>query len=129
MTYEDFKDLSRRTVLDNVLSDKGFNVAKNSNCDGYQRRLTSMVYKFYHKKTFNLNKGTRINFESKQLAKELQKPNIKKIDKGKIHSSFIDNIWGVDLAEMQLLSKFKKIICFILCAIDIFSKYTWLVSL
>ena len=129
MTYEDFKDLSRRTVLDNVLSDKAFHVAKNSKCDGYQRRLTSMVYKFYHKKTFNLNKGTRINFESKQLAKELQKPNIKKIDKGKIHSSFIDNIWGVDLAEMQLLSKFKKIICFILCAIDIFSKYTWLVSL
>ena len=93
MAYEDFKNLSRRTVLDNVLSDKAFHVAKNSKCDGYQRRLTSMVYKFYDKKTFNLNKGTRINFESKQLAKELQKPNIKKIEKGKIHSSFIDNIW------------------------------------
>ena len=45
-----------------------------------------------------------------------------------MHSSFRDNIWGVDLADMQLLSKFNKGFRF-LCAIDIFSKYTWVVPL
>ena len=39
-----------------------------------------------------------------------------------MYSSFKDNIWGVDLADMQLLSKFKD---GLLCVIDIFSKYAW----
>ena len=37
------------------------------------------------------------------------------------------NIWGVDLADMQLLSKFNKGLKFLLCVIDIFSKYAWVV--
>ena len=45
------------------------------------------------------------------------------VKKRKVYSSFIDNIWGVDLADMQLMSKFNKGIRFLLCVIDIFSKY------
>ena len=45
------------------------------------------------------------------------------------HSSFKDNIWGVDLADMQLLSKFNKRFRFLLCFIDIFSKYAWVIPL
>ena len=60
------------------------------------------------------------NISSKELAEELQKPNIKKFRKRKVHSSFIDNIWGADLADMQLISKFNKGICFLLYVIDIF---------
>ena len=55
-----------------------------------------------------------------QLAEKLHKPIIRKFEKWKVHSSFIDNIWGTDLADMQLISKFNKRICFLLCAIDIF---------
>ena len=51
MAYGDFKDLSRRTASDKILSDKAFNVAKNPKCDGYQRGLASMVYKFFDKKS------------------------------------------------------------------------------
>ena len=36
---------------------------------------------------------------------------------------------GVDLADMQLLSKYNKGIRFLLCFIDIFSKYAWVVPL
>ena len=43
--------------------------------------------------------------------------------KRKVHSPFIDNIWGADLVDMQLISKFDKGIRFLLCIIDIFSKY------
>ena len=47
----------------------------------------------------------------------------------KAHSFFINNIWGAELAHMQLLSKFYKGICFLLCVIDIYSKYAWVVPL
>ena len=46
-----------------------------------------------------------------------------------MHSSLKDNIWGVDLADMQLLSKFNKAFRFLLCVIDIFSKYALVVPL
>ena len=46
-----------------------------------------------------------------------------------MYSSFRDNIWGVDLADMQLLSKFNKGFRFLLCVTDIFSKYAWVIPL
>ena len=57
-----------------------------------------------------------------------QKPIIRKLEK-KVHSPFIDNIWGADLADMQLISKFNKKIRFLLCVTDIFSKYAWVIPL
>ena len=45
------------------------------------------------------------------------------------YSSFKDNIWGVDLADMQSLSKFNKRIKYLLCAIDLLSKYAWVIPL
>ena len=49
--------------------------------------------------------------------------------KRKVYSCFRDNNWGVDLADMQSLSKYNKGIKQLLCAIDIFSKYAWVVPL
>ena len=46
---------------------------------------------------------------------------------GDIASGFKDNIWGVDLAGMQSISKLNKEFRFLLCVIDIFSKYAWVV--
>ena len=46
-----------------------------------------------------------------------------------MYSSFRDNIWGVDLADMQLLSKFSKGFRILLCVIDVFSKYAWVIPL
>ena len=50
MVYRDFKDLKRKLAADTILRDKAFNIAKNPKYDGYQRRLASMVYKFFNKK-------------------------------------------------------------------------------
>ena len=47
MAYGDFKDLARRTTSEKVLRDKAFNIAKNRKYDGYQRGLTSKVFKFF----------------------------------------------------------------------------------
>ena len=52
MAYGGFTDLARRTDADKVLRDKAFNIAKDRKCDGYQRGLTSMVYKYFDKKNF-----------------------------------------------------------------------------
>ena len=67
--------------------------------------------------------------QNEQLAKELHKAIIKKIQKRKVYSRIKDNIWGVDLADMQLISKFDKGFRFLLCVIDIFTKYVWVVPL
>ena len=85
-----------------------------------------MIYKFFDKKS----KGSGITNESNfQLANELHKPVIKKIKKIKVYSSFRDNIWGVDLADMQSLSKFNKGIKYLLCTIDLFGKYAWVIPI
>ena len=44
-----------------------------------------------------------------------------------MYSSFKDNIWGVDVADMQLISKHNKGIRYLLCAIDLFSKYAFVI--
>ena len=46
-----------------------------------------------------------------------------------VYSRLNNNIWGADLADMQLISKFDKGFRFVLCVIDIFSKYAWVVPL
>ena len=99
MAYGDFKDLNRRTFADKVLRDKAFNIVKDPKYDGYQRGLASMVYKYFDKKT----SGSGIkneNISNKELAEELHKPIIRNFNKRKVHSPFIENIWGADLADM-----------------------------
>ena len=66
---------------------------------------------------------------NKDLVEELQKPIIRKFEKRKVHSPFTDNIYRADLADMQLICKFNKGIRFLLCVIDILSKYDWVIPL
>ena len=66
---------------------------------------------------------------NQQLSEELHKVIIRKFEKLKIQSPFKDNIWGADLENMQLISKFDKRVCFLLCFIDVYSKYERVVVL
>ena len=87
-----------------------------------------MVYKFFDKKST----GSGINTtkpSSSILADELHKPISKKFDKRKVYSQFKDNIWGVDLADMQSLSRKNKSIKYLLCTIDLYSKYPFVIPL
>ena len=85
-----------------------------------------MVYKFFDKKSC----GSGINAEPNyQLPSELQRQIVKKFKGRKVYTSFRDNIWGVDLADMQPLSKCNKGIKYLLCEIDLLSKYLWVVPL
>ena len=122
--YADHKDLINRTKVDKVLKDKAYNIASNPEYDGYQRGLASVVYKFFDKKST----GSGIA-SSSILADELHKPVIKKFNKRKVYSQFKDNIWGVDLADMQSLSRKNKGIKYLLCAINLYSKYVFVIPL
>ena len=110
------------------MHDTAFNIAKNPKYDGYQRDLASVVYKYFDKKTAAGANNNEI-MSNKKVLEELHKLIVRKFQNGKVHSSFIDKILGVDLADMQLIGKFNKGIIFLLCVIDIFSKYAWAIPL
>ena len=129
--FTDNKDLLNRTRADKILIDKAYAIASNPQYDGYQRVLASMVYKCFDSKVSSPGKktfGSGAN-ENIKLANELHEPIIRKFNKRKVYSSFKDNIWGADLAEMQLLSKSNKGIKYLLCVIDLFYKYAFVVPL
>ena len=126
MSYGKAKDLVRITQSDKVLRDKAIKIASDLKHDGYQSGLASMVYNFFDKKS----SGSRIiNEADYQLADELPKPIIRQFKKRKVYSSFRDNILGVDLADMQSLSRYNIGIKYLLCAIDLFSKYAWVIPI
>ena len=133
--YAYHKDLINRTEADKVLRDKAYDIASNPKYDGYQRGLSSMVYKFFDKKSAGSGikkdtaKPSSLERSSLILADELHKPIINKFNKRKVYSQFKDNIWGVDLADMQSLSKKNKGIKYLLCAIDLYSKYAFVIPL
>ena len=122
--YADHKDLINRTEAVKVLRDKVYDIASNPKYDGYQRGLASMVYKFFDKKSTGSGIAT-----SSILADECHKPIIRKFNKRKVYSQFKDNIWGVDLAAMQSLNRKNKGIKYILCVIDLYSKYAFVIPL
>ena len=127
--YTNYKDLINRTEAD---KNKAYNIASNPEYDGYQRGVASMVYKFFDKKSlgsgFKKLKNTTKS-SSSILTDELDKPIINKFNKRKVYSQFKDNIWGVDLADMQSLSRKNKGIKYLLCAMDLYSKYAFVVPL
>ena len=92
-----------------------------------------MVYKFFDKKSIGSGTAKPSSLKriasSSILADERHKPIIRKFNKRKVYSQFKDNIWGVDLADMQSLSRKNKGIKYLLCAIDLYSKYAFVIPL
>ena len=86
-----------------------------------------MVYKIFGKKT--KDSGAKSLPQNEQLAEELHQPIIRKFKKRKVYSAYKSYVWTAGLADMQLISKFNKGVRFLLCAINIFSKYAWVVPL
>ena len=122
MAYGDFKGLTRRTASDKIMYEKAFNIAKNPKYDGFQRGFPSIVYKFF-------DKNILLIFLVFLVSWKINKPFVKKFNKTEVHSSFVDNVWVDDLADMQLISKFNKWIRFLIYVVDIYSKYAWVVLL
>ena len=71
MQYFDSKELSKRTISDEILKDRAYEIARDCGYDRYETALASMVYKFFDKKA---GSGISVN---EQLAEKLHKPVIK----------------------------------------------------
>ena len=120
------KRFSKKNTIRQSFWDKAFKIASDPRYDGYHRGLASMVYKFFDKKSSGSGIVNEANY---QLANELHETIILKFKKWKVYSSFSGNILGVDLADIQWLSKYNKGNKYLLCAIDLFSKKAWPVPL
>ena len=82
MAYGDFKDLAKKTASVKVLGDKAINIAKSPKYDGYQRRLASVVYKYFDQKSTGSGVNIQVNNEHPlDLTEELHKPIIRKLKK------------------------------------------------
>ena len=122
IAYGKSKDLTKKAQSDKFLRDKAFKVASDPKHDAYQNRFVSMVYKFFDKNCSGNGVATEPNY---QLANKLHRQIIRKFKRRKVYSSLRDNIWCVGLADMQPLSKYNNGMKYLLCAIDLFSKYAW----
>ena len=128
MAYGDFKDLTRKTASDKILYDKAFNIAKNPKYDRYHCELASVVYKFFDKKKLLVVVLKMKISQTKNYLKNYTNQLLKNSRREK-YPRLLQTIWGADLADMQLISKFNKEIGFLLCIIDIFRKYTWVITI
>ena len=113
MAYGKSKNLAKRTQSDKVLRYEAFKIASESKYDGHQWGLASRVYKFFNKKSSESGVATSLANKSTtepnyQLANELDRQIIRKNKRWKVYSSFRENIWVVDLADMQSLSKYNR---------------------
>ena len=99
MPYTDFRDFSRRTIADKVLCDKTFNIDKNSKYDEHQRDKKLLVEQL-KMRLFLIKNQQKI---------------LRKFNKRKVRSPLRDKIWGANLADMQLISKFNERFRFLLC--------------
>ena len=123
-----------------MLRGKAFNIAESPKYDEYQKGLASIFYEFFDKNTSGeaatltlsgtlatRNKSAIKNetLHNKELAEQVHNQIIRKYEKRKVRSPFIDNIWGSD----QLISKLNKRFRFLLRVIDIYGKYAWVISL
>ena len=85
-------------------------------------------WNFFDKRTCGANTSGCVIENKTILAGGLHKPIIRKFENQKVHSSFWDNIWGTDLADMQLINKFNKRICFslyVLCIVNMPGLFLW----
>ena len=85
-----------------------------------------MVHKFFDNK---IRRQWYESMSNQQLVNELYTSIIRTSKRRKVYSSFKDNIWSANLADMQSIGKRNKGIRFLLCAINIFSKYALVVPL
>ena len=66
---------------------------------------------------------------NQELTEKLHKPIFRNFKKPNVNSSFVGNFWSTDPADMQLISKFNRRVCFFLCVNNVFHKFAWLLSL
>ena len=124
MKYCSYKNLTRKTASNKILHDKPFKIAGNPSFDVCQCTPVSMVYKLFDKKSAHVT-----IISNQQLANELNKSVVRKLQGHNVYPSFGEIICVADLAEMQLISKSDERVTLLLCIIGIYSNFVWIAQL
>ena len=126
MNYGAYKNLPRKNAYHKVLHIKPVEIASNLQYDGYQRWLASIVYNFSTKnlKALLLTQEHRLLLKINKWLMNNTSPSVEDLRNAKYFFSRA-KIWYTDLADIQLISKYNMEERFLLCVIDICSKYSW----
>ena len=100
MAYRKSKEIEKRTQSDKVLRDKAFKIAIDPNMLVIKEDQLQWFTSYLIKKSSGSGVATEPN--------ELHRQIIRKIERQNVYSSFRDNIWGVDLADIQSLRKYNQ---------------------
>ena len=117
LLQSDSKYLAKRTISDKILKGKGYEIARNLNMMDIKESQQVWFIIFFDKDT---GSGVSVN---EQLAEKLHKPVIEKFERKNLYARFKKNISTAGLAELESLSSKNENIKYLLCAIDIFTKY------
>ena len=101
------------------MKDRAYEIARNHKHHVYLTALVRMVNKFFDKKT-----GVRVSVNENRV-EELYKPVFKRFKRRSMYAKFKGNTWAVHLAEMGSLSSKSRNVRYLLCVIDVFTKYAW----
>ena len=126
MAYGKSRNLVTRAQSDKLLRDKAFKITSDPNMMDIKEDQHQWFTSFFDKKSSGSGVAAESNY---QLKNEFHRQITRKFQRRKFYLSFRDNIWGVDLTDMQSLSKQNKGIKYLLCAFDLFRKYAWVVPL
>ena len=118
--YSESKDLGQRTISDKFLNDRAYEITINHAYHECQRVLTSMVHKIFDRK---LGSEASVN---EQLSEESYKPVAENFKRRKVYDRFKNNTCAANLSEIESLSSDNKNVKYLLCVIDVFTKYAWL---
>jgi hypothetical protein len=125
VAYGSNKDVPSRHIADKELMDRAIAIASDKTKNGYERALSSLLYKFFEKK---IKMGQGIQSDNAVLADELHHPIRHNYPRRKVKATNVDEIWACDLVDMTEVNADNGY-RYILNIVDCFSKYAWSVPL
>ena len=127
--YANNKDLTKKTVPDKILKDKAYQSVLNPKYDGYQKRLASLVYKLFDPSKIESGPRSKVRTNVNKVLAQKFNQWLKNSKKEKCMQGFKDNIWAANIAKLGSLSSMNRGVKYLLCVIDVFTKYAWVKSL
>lgn len=80
-------------------------------------------------KKIKINRPELKNWLSTQNVYTRHKPIVKKFQRNKVITRGIDDLWQIDLADLQKISKYNDNNRYLVTCIDVFSKFAWVVPI
>jgi Phospholipase A2-like domain len=129
MAYSAFPDTKMRNVADRVMVSELNEIPNPTIRERVERAVIKPILSTKANFGLGLSKKSKNLKWTDELADELHKPVTKHFRKRRVEVRGVDKIWAADLVDMQAFSEYNNGFKYLLCVIDNFSKYGWIVML